>query len=502
MKQKILVVDDEQDIITGFQRVLEPHQIVVHSATTGEAALESVRENKPDVIFLDLRLPGIDGFQTLKQLREIDSKLLIILMTAYTTTDTVIEAMKSGAYDFIGKPFTADKLRETTQQALKVARDMKKVVSFDSFSKKGFDFNRELIIGNSEAMQGVYKSIGQVATSNATVLITGESGTGKELVARAMYHHSERSEQAFVAVNCAAIPENLLESELFGHEKGSFTGAVSRKLGKFEVARNGTIFLDEIGDMTLSTQTKILRVLQDGTFQRVGGNDELKSDVRILAATNRNLEQMVKEGSFRADLYYRLNVVHIEMPPLRERQDDIPALIDYFLKRTQHENPKMDIPSFSQEALDELINHHWPGNVRELENVVSNLVLTSKTEAILKSDIKLKAHVESMPEKPGKSGTNSQAAEDSEDTSLSISPELEIEAMTQRIFEKLIEFRDEFPDLNTFDLVERALIVHALTKTKGNQVKAAKLLGITRSTLRKRIARYQIEIKTSIRGIS
>lgn len=511
--QRILVVDDEPDFITGFRRILAQDELEILSALSGEDAIRIVRERRPDVIFMDLRMPGMDGIATLKSLREFDSRLIIILMTAYTTTSTIIEAMKYGAFDFIAKPFSGTKLRELATEALKVASDMRTVVSYHSNgdAEEGSD----LIIGNSDTMQRVYKAIGQVAASNATVLITGESGTGKELVARAIYHHSDRSSKPFIAVNCAAIPENLLESELFGHEKGSFSGAVSRKLGKFEVAQKGTIFLDEIGDMALSTQTKILRVLQDGSFQRVGGTETLTADIRVIAATNRDLQTMIRDGDFRSDLYYRLNVVHIEMPALRERAEDIPPLIDYFLRRMQRET-RSTVPAVSAAAMKVLQAYSWPGNVRELENVIRNLVLTVKTDTILPSDLRLRGElIESTapplasarfaaapPPETQAEGTNGASAHAGglESVVLDSGTFRDIEEATEPLFDRLVDARDRGHKFSAFDVIERALILHALNKTRGNQVQASKMLGITRSTLRKRIARYGLRIDTRVRG--
>ena len=312
----------------------------------------------------------MNGLETLRQIRATNPKLLVVMMTAYGTTQTAIEAMKLGAYDYLLKPFDAVKIKELIGNALKAARDMKQVVSYQPLlESEDYELG---IVGRSQAMQQVFKLIGQVAAStDATALITGESGTGKELVARAIYHHSDRAQQPFLAVNCAAIPEQLLESELFGHERGSFTGATLQRVGKFEQCNKGTIFLDEIGDMTPTTQTKILRVLQSGTFERVGGNQPISVDVRVIAATNKPLEAAVAAKQFREDLFYRLNVVRIHIPPLRDRRDDIPLLVNYFLEenfaREQQTQPPKSIATSVIKALEK---YHWPGNVRELQNAI------------------------------------------------------------------------------------------------------------------------------------
>src|SRR6184192_2280161 len=328
---KLLLIDDEADVQYSFQRIFDSPEIELTTASSGEEGLKLIPKIRPDLVLMDVRMSGMTGLETLRRIRQIDPRLLVILMTAYGTTQTAIEAMKLGAYDYLLKPFDVPKLKEIVLGALKAARDMKQVVSYQPLLESE-DYEQG-IVGRSEAMQQVFKLIGQLAASDATALITGESGTGKELVARAIYHHSRRSERPFLAINCAAIPENLLESELFGHEKGAFTGATVQRIGKFEQCNGGTIFLDEIGDMTPATQTKILRVLQSGTFERVGGNHPIEVDVRIIAATNKPLEEAVAARQFREDLFYRLNVVRIQIAPLRERPEDIRLLVNYFLKK-------------------------------------------------------------------------------------------------------------------------------------------------------------------------
>src|SRR5277367_4921652 len=381
---KLLLVDDEADVQYSFRRIFDSPEIELATAASGEEGLKLIPKFKPDLVIMDIRMTGINGLETLRRIRQIDSKLLVILMTAYGTTQMAIEAMKLGAYDYLLKPFDVPKLKEIIANALKTARDMKQVVSYEPLlESEDYELG---IVGRSEPMQQVFKLIGQVAASDATALVTGESGTGKELVARAIYHHSHRSEQPFLAVNCAAIPEQLLESELFGHEKGSFTGATNQRVGKFEQCNKGTIFLDEIGDMTPPTQTKILRVLQNGTFERVGGNSPIQVDVRVIAATNKPLEAAVAARQFREDLFYRLNVVRIQIPPLRDRRDDIPLLVNYFLKkiaREQEAAPKSIAPG----VVKALEKYHWPGNVRELENIIRRAHVMAKSDAILSGDL-------------------------------------------------------------------------------------------------------------------
>src|SRR5690349_13622347 len=377
---KLLLIDDEADVQYSFRRIFDSAEIELTTAASGEEGLKIIPRLKPDLVIMDVRMGGISGLETLRRIRQMDSKLLVILMTAYGTTQTAIEAMKLGAYDYLLKPFDVPKLKEIINGALKTARDMRQVVSYQPLlESEDYELG---IVGRSEPMQQVFKLIGQLAASDATALITGETGTGKELVARAIYHHSHRSEQPFLAVNCAAIPEQLLESELFGHERGAFTGATGQRIGKFEQCNRGTIFLDEIGDMTPATQTKILRVLQSGTFERVGGNQPIRVDVRVIAATNKPLEEAVANKQFREDLFYRLNVVRIHLPPLRERRDDVRLLVNYFLRKL---GPKPK--SIAPDALRALEQYHWPGNVRELENVMQRALVVAKGEAILPVDL-------------------------------------------------------------------------------------------------------------------
>src|ERR1043165_6411242 len=354
---KLLLIDDEADVQYSFRRIFDSPEIELTTASSGEEGLKLIPKLKPDLVLMDIRMGGISGMETLRQIRQMDSKLLVILMTAYGTTQTAIEAMKLGAYDYLLKPFDVPKLKQIVAEALKASSAMKQIVSYQPpLESEDYDLG---IIGRSEQMQNVFKLIGQLSASDGTALITGESGTGKELVARAIYHHSQRAAQPLLAINCAAIPENLLESELFGHERGAFTGASGQRIGKFEQCNHGTIFLDEIGDMTPATQTKILRVLQSGRFERVGGNQLIKVDVRVIAATNRPLEQAVASRQFREDLFYRLNVVRIDVPPLRERREDIRWLVNYFLKKfPQHQ--KQPLKSISPHALAALEQYSWP----------------------------------------------------------------------------------------------------------------------------------------------
>jgi len=381
----ILVIDDDTEVRYSLSRVLTTKKFDVKEAASGEIGVATVKKGPfPDLIFLDVRMGGMGGIETLQHIRSANPKQLVVLMTAFGTAQTAIEAMKYGAFDYIMKPFDPARIISIVEQALKLradvhsASDYKPIINPEDY--------KEGIVGSSPVMQDVFKTIGQVTASDVTVMITGESGSGKELVARSIWKHSHRLNKPFIAVNCAAIPDNLIESELFGHEKGSFTGATGQRLGKFELCDGGTIFLDEIGDMALATQTKILRVLQQGEIQRVGGTDTIKVDVRIIAATNKDLENMVKQKLFREDLYYRLNVVRIRMPALRERPEDIPQIIDFCLQNLVKQR-KAKVSRVAPEAMALLVKYTWPGNVRELENTIYRSAVISQTDAIVVKDL-------------------------------------------------------------------------------------------------------------------
>jgi len=489
---KLLLIDDEADVLYSFHRIFDSPEIEIVSASSGEEGLKLFSKAKPNLVIMDIRLGGMSGLETLRRLRQLDAKAPVIMMTAYGTTQAAIEAMKLGAYDYLLKPFDVPKLKQIVLGALKAARDMRQVVSYQPLLETE-DYALG-IVGRSEPMQQVFKMIGQLAASDATVLITGESGTGKELVARAIYHHSQRSTQPYLAVNCAAIPENLLESELFGHEKGAFTGAVAQHIGKFERCHQGTLFLDEIGDMTPATQTKILRVLQSGTFERVGGNQPIRADVRIIAATNKPLEQAVAARQFREDLFYRLNVVRIHLPPLRERREDIRLLVQYFLKKL---GPH-PLRSISNEALALLEQHGWPGNVRELENILRRAVVMAKGDVILSGD--LPPEMASTPKTPARGAAASLAlptpnADVVNPSSSEPAAPSDLAALAQALF----HWARQDNQRKIIPAVERELIIQALRETQGNQVHTARLLGITRATLRKRIEKFGIKREIAIR---
>jgi nitrogen regulation protein NR(I) len=494
---KLLLIDDEADVQYSFRRIFDSPEIELTTAASGEEGLKLLPKVKPDLVIMDVRMGGITGLEALRRLRQIDAKLPVIMMTAYGTTQTAIEAMKLGAFDYLLKPFDVPKLKQIVATALKASRDMKQVVSYQpSLESEDYEMG---VIGRSEPMQNVFKLIGQLSASDATALITGESGTGKELVARAIYHHSQRTNQPFLAINCAAIPENLLESELFGHEKGAFTGAAVQRIGKFEQCNNGTIFLDEIGDMSLPTQTKILRVLQSGTFERVGGNQSIKVNVRVIAATNKNLEQAVASREFREDLFYRLNVVRIQMPALRERVSDIPLLVNYFLKK-YGQSQKGNVKAITADALATLQNHHWPGNVRELENAIQRALVVTKGDAILTSDLPTEALASKPYVPPAAAAPVAQptASTTATPAAAPASPAPQSADDTTILIKHLFDWARAKSEHKLIPTVERELIIHALAETGGNQVRASKLLGITRATLRKRIEKFKIKQQLTI----
>ena len=510
MKPTVLVIDDDSEIRYSLNRVLGPKGYEVQTASSGEEGIKTANSLKPAVILLDNRMQGITGIETLQHLRTSSQHSMVILMTAYGTTQTAIEAMKFGAFDYVIKPFSPQKILELVANAANAHAGLDKAKEEEAVQVLEPQDLAEGIVGQSEAMQEVFKMIGQVAATDATVLVTGESGTGKELIARAIYRHSLRADTPYLAVNCAAIPENLIESELFGHEKGAFTGATHTRAGKFETCNRGTIFLDEIGDMTLATQTKILRAIQEGEIQRVGGNKTIKIDVRVIAATNKDLNQMIKEGDFREDLYYRLSVVRLRLPPLRERSGDIPTLVEFILQKLAS-SEKVKPRKISVEAMDKLKSYKWPGNVRELENIIYRSAVVANGDTILVKDfpeefLNAPTETEAAPEKapqrpkealpqeapppppskPSPEPTPIPAPAPQDDIPLSGSMSL-TEAM-ELVYAKVRETTQE-PLLT---VIEKDMVRLALKETGGNQLKAAEILGITRATLRKRIDTYGI----------
>ena len=464
--KKILLIDDERNIHYSFRRLFKGRYDII-SAYEAREGFKKIQENNPDLVLLDVKMPFGDGLEMLRRIKETHSHIPVIIMTAFGTTETAINAMKLEAYDYVLKPFDVKAFSELIGKALEVKDYL------DSFrAKEGGDETKDLLIGQSAGMQEVYKMIGRLARTDVTVLLYGESGTGKELVAKQIHEHSNRRRMPLVAINCAAIPENLIEAELFGHEKDAFTGASSRKKGLFELANGSTLFLDEIGELSLPLQTKFLRVLQEKEIVRLGGKEAIKVDVRIIAATNRNLEDAVRSSLFREDLYYRLNVVCINLPPLRTRMEDIPLLNERFLMVMRKEFQKPFV-YLSPEALEVLILHDWPGNVRELENVLREAVVKAKGVKIMPEDLKVKTGTfGQLREGYSKNGKSSAYA-------------------SQNIKEAI----SDFLSLNKgsgYEKLEEEAIRQSLTICKGNQVKAASLLGITRNMLRHRLKRYNI----------
>ncbi|MBI1921638.1 MAG: sigma-54-dependent Fis family transcriptional regulator [Geobacter sp.] len=473
---RILVADDEESMRWVLSKALKKKGFSVDLAKDGTEALRLIESNRFDLAILDIKMPGITGLELLDRVREAQSELLVVIMTAEASMKNAVEAMKRGAYDYITKPFDLDVIDAIIEKVSR-AREMTSQVSMLKEELKGRYQLERTIIGNSPVMRDVYKTVGKVAPSDVTVLIQGESGTGKELIARAIHFNSKRLGKPFIALNCAAIPKELLESELFGFEKGAFTGAVERKTGKFEQANGGTLFLDEIGDMPLDLQAKILRVLQEKEVTRTGGSQSIGVDVRIVAATNQDLDEKVRRKEFREDLYYRLNVVPIFLVPLRERKDDVRLLVDYFLQKTCAEL-EIAQKQCSPEAVRLLGDYSWPGNVRELENTIKRAVVLSSDPLLTPADF--------PGLRPAKAGTIT-----NEDLSLEAIVEIKLRACLDNIGKM------ESGDLHNMVLqqVERPLIRFVLEKTRGNQVKAADILGINRNTLRKKIQELGVEMK-------
>ncbi len=476
--QTILIVDPETDFLEWAANQLKTPNTRVLTATKSDEALKIFNREEPDLLITETHLAPFGGMDLLIKVRQRDPGAFVVLTSQFGSTQVVIESMKLGAFDFVRKEALPFNLKIVVDAALKARAEMKAATAVKA--QLTVEEHQDSIVGKSPAMQQVFKMIGRVAHSDAPVMITGESGTGKELVARAIHHYSQRSAKSFVAINCAAIPEQLLESELFGHEKGSFTGATGQRIGRFEQSNGGTLFLDEIGDMPLSLQGKILRVLQDGQFSRVGGNDNLKSDVRIVAATNKNLEQEVANRSFREDLFYRLNVVRVQLPPLRQRVEDIRILAEYFLQKVALQK-RLPQPKLSEDGVRVLETYPWPGNVRELENTIQRACVLATSGILLPKDIPLgQAPIE-------------EAVEQTPGASMSVAP-----LTTETAIEHLLKVATADPEVQLLPWLEREFTLHALKVTQGNQVRAAKLLGITRSTLRKRIERFAITRELTI----
>jgi DNA-binding NtrC family response regulator len=468
---QLLLIDDDLSLIPEQVHRAFPapaHTVVV--ACTGAAGLEQVRARPPDVILLDLRLPDQSGLDVYRQIRAIDGRIPVIFVTMAKTADAAIEAMKQGAYDYLFKPLNPHQLQRVVGEALEVGRRMREpAVVADSAPDPEVE---GAIVGRCPPMREVYKAIGRVAAQDVPVLITGESGTGKDLMAQAIYHHGPRARAPFLALNCAAIPEQLLESEMFGHEKGAFTGADRRRIGKFEQCNGGTIFLDEVGDMPLALQAKMLRLLQEQVFERVGGNEMVRTDVRLIAATHRDLKAWSEAGRFRPDLYYRLGVFAIHLPPLRERGEDLALLARHYVRRFSREL-RREVREVAPETLDRLRSYSWPGNVRELQSVLKQALLQTRGRTLLA------AFLPALPGEPAGPATTSPAAE--ADTNLEAFIRLCLASAEGDLYGE------------THRQVDRLLLTRVLEDTGGNQLQAARRLGISRDTLRRRLVELGLQ---------
>lgn len=456
MSEKILVVDDEESIRSSLAGILEDEDFSISFAHDGLNALEIVRKNMPDLVILDIWMPNMDGLETLKKLKEINPSLTVIMMSGHGTIETAVRATKMGAFDFIEKPLSLEKILVTVRNALGMSR-----LQAENFSLRELAYGDREMTGNSPLMKKLKEQIELVAPSNASVLIIGENGTGKELVARSIHFSSTRGDKPFVEINCAAIPEELIESELFGHEKGAFTGAVAQKKGKFDLADGGTIFLDEIGDMSLKTQAKVLRILQERKFERVGGTKTIEVDVRVVAATNKILEDEIKAGNFREDLYYRLNVVPFTVPPLRARREDIPLLADHFLEKCCRQEGR-ELKKITLQAIELMKNYDWPGNVRELKNMVERMVIMTPGTVIDVADLPV----------------NMSFSEGGGDSSHRLESVLE--------HATLREAREEF---------EKEFILQKLEENQWNVSKTAEVIELERSNLYRKMKSYGIDLK-------
>ncbi|MGN6555994.1 MAG: sigma-54-dependent transcriptional regulator [Verrucomicrobiota bacterium] len=468
MQANILLIEDDRSTAAALQKVLQDEGYSVTVASRGDDGLNRAKEKKHDLVITDLKLPGLSGMDLIAQLHAAKPKLPIIMMTAHGTTETAIEAMKLGACDYLVKPFEVDELLDLAASAVASSRRMSEPVEMGAAGTA-----QTAIIGNSRVMQNIYKEVGRIAATPVTVLIRGATGTGKELIARAIYPHSDRADKPFIAVNCAAIPENLLESELFGHERGSFTGAQTRRIGRFEQAQGGTIFLDEIGDLSPNTQAKLLRVLQEKSFQRLGGNETISMDVRVLAATHRDLEAAIQEKEFREDLLYRLSVVTLTLPPLNERTEDIPELIKFFISRYA-QDLGFENPSIQAEALAWLQTQPWPGNVRQLENVVRRAMLLARPFAISLE------HVQQLLAKDRKPVT--------------------LAGQTHAVYiadllGRVQRGEEDGAYARMITDLEPELFSQAIQLAQGNQAKAARWLGITRLKMREKLIELGLHSK-------
>jgi two-component system nitrogen regulation response regulator GlnG len=470
----LLVIDDDRTVLLLVKKAFKESDVEIHTASTAPEGMQLLREHKPDVLLLDIMLPDITGIELAHEIRQIDTRLPLIFITAMNDSDTAIEAMKMGAYDYLLKPLDVRQIRLLVERALETRRLMNSPVRLQESEADSEE--SDVLVGRSPKMLEVYKQIGRVAAQDVTVLIRGESGSGKELIARALYQHSHRNRSCFMAVNCAALTDTLLESELFGHEKGAFTGADRRHIGRFEQCNGGTIFLDEVGDMSPATQSKVLRLLQEQKFERVGGHETISVDVRLISATNRDLDQMIEDNEFRLDLFHRLNGFEIQLPPLREREGDLKLLLDHFLKRFNVQLGK-NITSISPEALQLMETYSWPGNIREMQGAVRRSMLMATGPTIV-PELLPKEIVDNIPQMAGVG----RVRDDSMGVDLAGFVDERLSADSDNLYQESLH------------LLERYLLTRVLRETQGNQSKAARRLGITRGSLRNKMRDLGIQV--------